>query len=73
MRFRYPGAVLAIVCGVLGVSHAQLPARKPVDPTPWNGTWRLSVPRSSPVAAEAGVPRSVPVYVGTRKQRRRSD
>ena len=56
MRFRYPFAVLAIVCGVLGVCHAQLPARKPVDPNPWNGTWRLSVPRSSPVAAEAGVP-----------------
>ena len=35
---------------------AQLPAPKPIDPNPWNGSWRLSVQRSSPVAAEPGVP-----------------
>ncbi len=35
---------------------AQLPPRKPADPNPWNGSWKLDVKRSSPAAAEAGVP-----------------
>ncbi len=37
-------------------ANAQLPAPKPLDPSPWNGSWKLSVQRSSPVAAEIGVP-----------------
>ena len=55
MRLRYPRAVLAVVCCILGVCRAQLPAPKPTYPNPWNGTWRLNVLRSSSVAAEAGV------------------
>ena len=38
------------------IALAQLPAPKPSDPNPWNGSWRLDVKRSSPVAAEQGVP-----------------
>ena len=35
---------------------AQLPPRKPANPNSWNGSWRLAVKRSSPAAAEPGVP-----------------
>lgn len=35
---------------------AQLPPRKPADPSPWNGSWKLDVQRSSPAAAGEGVP-----------------
>jgi hypothetical protein len=64
VRLDYACAVLAIMCSVLGVCHAQLPAPKPTDPNPWNGTWRLNIPRSSPVAAEAGVPRTYRFTLG---------
>ena len=43
---------LATVAG----APAQLPKPRPVDPNPWNGSWRLNVQRSSPVAAQKGVP-----------------
>ena len=37
-------------------AKAQLPAPKLLDPNPWNGSWKLNVQRSSPVAAEPGTP-----------------
>ncbi|WP_109488496.1 hypothetical protein [Occallatibacter savannae] len=41
--------------------HAQQPAESGFsNPSPWTGSWKLDVARSSPVAAEAGVPH---VYV----------
>jgi hypothetical protein len=65
MRLYYSCAVLAVACSALGVCHAQLPAPKPTDPNPWNGTWSLSVPRSSAVAAQAGVPRMYRLTLGS--------
>jgi hypothetical protein len=34
----------------------QLPKPRPVNPNPWDGSWKLDVQRSSPVAAQQGVP-----------------
>ena len=43
---------------------AQLPPPKPADPNPWNGTWKLDVKRSSPAAAEPGVPQAYRLTLG---------
>ena len=48
------GVLLAL--GTVVGAHAQLPKPKPVDPNPWNGSWKLDVHRSSAVAAQQGVP-----------------
>ena len=47
-----------VVVIVLSLVHAQgqLPAPKSIDPNPWNGSWKLDVQRSSPIAAENGTP-----------------
>ena len=59
-------AVFASVLFLLVVSLgiAQLPAPKPADPNPWNGTWRLDVKRSSPAAAGEGVPQAYRLTLG---------
>jgi hypothetical protein len=64
VRLKYACSVLAIVWNALGACHAQLPAPKSINPNPWNGTWRLNVPRSSSIAAETGVPRTYRFTLG---------
>ena len=55
--------LLSVLClASWGVS--QLPAPKPADPNPWNGTWKLDVKRSSPAAAEEGVPQAYRFTLG---------
>lgn len=57
MRHSSRQITTAVLAAVLSVgSQAQLPPPKPADPNPWNGSWKLNVQRSSPVAAELGVP-----------------
>ena len=41
-----------------------MPPRKSLDPNPWNGSWKLNVRRSSPVAAEPGVPQLYRLTLG---------
>jgi hypothetical protein len=53
-----------ILSGALCI-HAQLPPVPPSEPNPWNGTWRLHVKRSSPAAAEEGVPQVYRLTLGT--------
>ena len=50
-----PRLLIALLLAAVPLS-AQLPPRKPADPNPWNGSWKLDIKRSSPAAAEAGVP-----------------
>src|ERR1700761_2329994 len=46
--------VLLLAAGVR--LSAQLPQPRPLDPSPWNGSWKLKRRRSSPVASQRGVP-----------------
>ncbi len=58
-------ALLVLFSTVLPFSgYAQLPPRKPADPNPWNGAWKLNVKRSSPAAAQAGVPQVYRLTLG---------
>jgi hypothetical protein len=43
---------------------AQLPAPKPADPNPWNGTWKLDASRSSPEVVKAGAPQVYRLTLG---------
>lgn len=45
----------ALLLATLPLS-GQLPPRKPAGTSPWNGSWKLDVKRSSPAAAGEGVP-----------------
>jgi hypothetical protein len=45
-------------------AYAQLPKPGPADPNPWNGSWKLDVQRSSPVAAQQGVPQVYRLTLG---------
>ena len=49
-------AMAALLLTALPTAAQQLPTRKPADPSPWNGSWKLDVQRSSPAAAGEGVP-----------------
>ena len=56
----------ALALLLLGKSFGQtLPAPRPDNPNPWNGTWKLSPSRSSSVAAEEGVPQAYRFTMGT--------
>lgn len=59
-------ALCASLLGVIAAvsASAQLPPPKPLDPNPWNGSWRLNVQRSSPVAAEPGIPQVYRLTLG---------
>ncbi len=59
-------AVLApvLLLSVVSMGISQLPAPKPADPNPWNGTWKLDVKRSSPAAAGEGVPQAYRLTLG---------
>ena len=55
---------LALLAALTLTAAAQLPPPKPPSPNPWNGTWKLDVARSSPAAAEAGVPQAYRFTLG---------
>ena len=55
-------ALLALVAAL--TATAQLPPPRPANPNPWNGTWRLDVSRSSPAAAQPGVPQAYRFTLG---------
>ncbi len=55
---------LALVAALTLTAAAQFPPPKPASPNPWNGTWKLDVKRSSPVAAEEGVPQAYRFTLG---------
>ncbi len=63
IRFLHLAGVL-LAFGIVMGAHAQLPKPKPVDPNPWNGSWKLNVQRSSPVAAQKGVPQVYRLTLG---------
>ena len=63
IRFLHLARVL-LALGIVMGAHAQLPKPKPVDPNPWNGSWKLNVQRSSPVAAQKGVPQVYRLTLG---------
>jgi hypothetical protein len=62
LRSLFPILTLVLTLGLC--AHAQLPAPVPSDPNPWNGTWRLDIKRSSPAAAEEGVPQAYRLKLG---------
>jgi hypothetical protein len=45
-------------------AFVQLSPPVPNGPNPWSGTWRLDIKRSSPVAAEEGVPQAYRLALG---------
>ena len=51
-------AALLLLTTLAPATNAQFPPPASGDPNPWNGTWRLDVKRSSPAAAEPGVPQA---------------
>ena len=56
MKRTYVLSIVLIGCGMALSAMAQLPAPKPTDPNPWNGSWKIDLKRSTPGVAEAGVP-----------------
>ena len=63
VRFLHLAGVLLALGTAVG-AYAQLPKPKPADPSPWNGSWKLNVQRSSPVAAQQGVPQVYRLTLG---------
>jgi hypothetical protein len=57
-------SLLALVSSGALYLRGQFPPVAPANPNPWNGSWRLDVKRSSPIASEEGVPQVYRLTLG---------